>query len=140
MLLMLSERLKKLFIISLLLIYAHGIEEVITGFQYNDSFMIFFADYFNTTPELFYWISHLIWWISLPLLFILFKPHRLGLPLMILFSIVFVVEIHHVIKGLVSGSYYPGMVTALVYPVMGFFFWKQLIQDLRKYYAKSTNR
>lgn len=135
---MLSKELRKLFIVSLLLIYAHGIEEVINGFQNYDSFMILFAKYFNTTPQFFYWVSHIVWWVSIPLLFILFKSSPLGLPLMTIFGLVFVIELHHVIKGLAIGGYYPGMITALFYPIMGLFFWKQLIQDLRKYYAKST--
>lgn len=51
---MISKKLHNIFLISLLLIYAHGLEETITGFQYSDSFMIFGANYFNISPETFY--------------------------------------------------------------------------------------
>ena len=126
---MISHQLKRIFLFSLVLIYAHGLEEIIGGFQYFDSFMIFGAEYFGTTPETFYWISHLIWWSLLPVLFFLFNKSRLGLPLMSLYGLVFIVELHHPIKGFLAGRYYPGMITALFYPVFGFFYWRQIIND-----------
>lgn len=126
---MASNKLKHIFLLSLLLIYAHGIEEVINGFQYSDSFIVYGSNLFNTTPEIFYWISHLVWWVSLPILFLLFRKSRLGLTLMTLYGLVFFIELHHPIKGFLAGSYYPGMVTALFYPVFGFFYWKQIITN-----------
>ncbi len=126
---MISHQLKRIFLSSLVLIYAHGLEEIIGGFQHFDSFMIFGAKYLGTTPETFYWISHLIWWISLPVLFFLFNKSRLGLALMSLYGLVFIVELHHPIKGFLVGRYYPGMITALLYPVFGFFYWRQIIND-----------
>lgn len=126
-----SNKLKKLFLLSLILIYAHGIEEIINGFQHLDSFMVYGANLFSTTPEIFYWVSHLIWWISLPILFLLLSKKRLGLILLTLYGLVFFVELHHPIKGLLVKGYYPGMITALIYPVFGFFYWKQVIRDWR---------
>ncbi|MBI2595722.1 HXXEE domain-containing protein [Candidatus Daviesbacteria bacterium] len=120
------DKLKHIFLLSLLLIYAHGVEEIINGFQYSDSFMVYGANLFNTTPEIFYWISHLIWWFSLPLLFLVFNKSRLGLFLMTLYGFVFFIEIHHSIKGFLAGRYYPGMVTAMLYPIFGIFYWRQL--------------
>ena len=126
---MASHKLKRLFSLSLLLIYAHGVEEIINNFQYSDSFMVYGANLFNTTPEIFYWVSHLIWWPSLPILFLLFRKNRLGLFLMTLYGFVFFIELHHPIKGLLAGSYYPGMITALLYPIFGGVYWKQIIED-----------
>lgn len=126
---MISDKLKHIFLLSLILIYVHGVEEIINGFQYSDSFMVYGANLFNTTPEIFYWVSHLVWWISLPTLFLLFNKNRLGLLLMTLYGFVFFIELHHPIKGLLSGRYYPGMITALLYPVFGIFYWKQIIRD-----------
>jgi len=126
---MLSNKLKHLFLLSLILIYAHGVEEIINNFQYSDSFMVYGANLFNTMPEIFYWVSHLISWPSLPILFLLFRKNRLGLFLMTLYGFVFFIELHHPIKGLLIGSYYPGMNTAMVYPIFGIFYWKQIIED-----------
>ena len=126
---MVSDKLRHLFLLSLLLIYAHGVEEIVNGFQDSDSFMIYGANLFNTTPEIFYWVSHLIWWAFLPILFLLFNKKRLGLILMTLYGFVFFIELHHPIKGLLVGSYYPGMITAMLYPIFGIFYWKQIIKD-----------
>ena len=126
---MVSNKLKYTFLLSLLLIYAHGVEEIINGFQYSDSFMVYGANLLNTTPEIFYWVSHLVWWTSLPLLFLLFRENRLGLLLMTLYGLVFFIELHHPIKGLLASRYYPGMITAMLYPIFGIFYWKQIIID-----------
>ena len=128
---MISKRLKNIFLLSLLLIYSHGVEEIIGGFQHFDSFMVFGAKYFGTTPEVFYWISHLVFWILLPTLFLLFRNRRIGLVLISMFGLIFFIEIHHIIKGITANRYYPGMTTALFYPVIGFFFWKELIKNWR---------
>lgn len=125
---MISENFAKVFLFFLVLIYAHGIEEVLTGFHYNDSFMILGAQYFNISVETFYWISHLVWWISVPLLFIIFRKSKFIFPLMALYGLVFIIESHHLVKALIIKSYYPGMVTALFYPIVGFFYWRQLIK------------
>lgn len=126
---MASRKLKTIFLISLLLIYLHGFEEIIVGFSSSDSFIMYGSRYFGTTPEVFYWIFHIIYWLLLPILFILFHSKRVGLFLMTLFSIVFIFELHHILKAIVAGDYYPGAITAIFYPIIGFFFWKQLIKD-----------
>lgn len=128
---MISNKLERIFLISLFLIYIHGVEEIIGGFQHFDSFMIFGAKYFSTTPEMFYWISHLIWWFSVPLIFIVFKKYRFILLIMAIYGTVFIIEFHHVIKAFIAKSYYPGTITALFYPLIGFFYWKELLKNWR---------
>jgi len=129
---MISKRLKHIFLISLLLIYAHGIEEIIGGFQYFDSFMVLGANYFGTTPEIFYWVFHIIFWLSLLILFMLFHKRKVGLILMTIFGVIFIIELHHPIKAILARQYYPGMITALFYPIVGVFFWKQIFTDWKK--------
>lgn len=91
--------------------------------------MVYGAKMFNATPEIFYWVSHIIWWTFLPILFFLFNKKPLGLLLLTLYGLVFFIELHHPIKGLLAGSYYPGMFTAVFYPIFGIFYWKQIIKD-----------
>ena len=134
---MISKRLRNLFLVSLLLIYAHGVEEILGGFQYSDSFMIFGAAIFQTTPEDFYWASHIIWWISVPALFLLLNTSKWILPLLTLYGAVFFVEIHHIIKSIIAASYYPGMITAAFYPILGYFYWSELISNFRKNIKKT---
>lgn len=135
---MITKKLNILFIASLLLIYLHGVEEIITGFQHYDSFMVTGARIFQTSTEIFYWVSHILWWLLLPTLFVLFRNTRVGLYLLVLYGFVFLVELHHPIKALLAQSYYPGMITALFYPIFGFVYWRELFKNIKgdKRYAR----
>jgi small-conductance mechanosensitive channel len=44
---------------------------------------------------------------------------------------VYISELHHIWKAVVSWSYYPGLITALAFPVIGFFFWRELIKSFQ---------
>jgi len=83
------------------------------------------------TPETFYWGFHVIWWLLLPSAYIFFRKSPILLPLLTLFSIVFAFELHHIVKAAIAGQYYPGMITAIFYPILGVFFYKELIQNWR---------
>mgnify|MGYP001597440980 CR=1 FL=1 len=124
---MITPRLKIIFAASLFVIYLHGVEEVIGGFQHVDSFMAFGASLLNTSVEIFYWTSHIVWWLAVPLLYFIFRNSAYLFLLLSLYGLVFVVELHHVAKAMQIGSYYPGAITAIFYPIIGFFFWRELL-------------
>ena len=129
---MISEKLRKIFYIALVLIYVHVIEELLTGFQHTDSFMIIGGNLIGTIPEGFYWILHTIWLLGVPAIYYFFRKSKNLLPLALLFGLVFFVEFHHLIKGLMRMEYYSGIVTSLAYPVLGFFYWKQIFVDWKE--------
>ena len=126
-----SQKLQHLFLLSLALVYIHGLEEILTGFQYKDSHIAFGAKMLGTSPELFYWVTHIIFWLSLPILYFIFRNSKYGLVLAGVFGIIFIEEFHHLIKGAQSLQYSPGVFTALFYPILGIFFWKQWLRDWR---------
>ncbi len=134
---MVSQRLKNIFLLTLIPIYIHGIEEVVTGFPHVDDFMKFGANYFRISPAQFYWDSHIIFWISLPLLYLLFQKKRIALLLFSLFGIFFIVELHHIYKAIYFKSYYPGLLTALIYPLIGVFYYQELLRNWRKKYGRN---
>ena len=125
---MTSKRLNLLFISALVLIYLHGLEEVLTGFQHIDSFMEFGGRIFSISTESFYWFSHLLWWLGAPIIFLISRKKPIILPLLALFGIVFFIETHHLVKSLLIQSYYPGMFTAFLYPIFGIYFYKELMR------------
>ena len=125
---MTSKRTNLLFLAALTLIYLHGLEEVLTGFQHIDSFMKFGGRVFNVGSENFYWFSHLIWWLAAPIIFLVFRKKPIILPLLALFGTVFFIEIHHLVKALLMQAYYPGMITASIYPIFGIYFYRELIK------------
>lgn len=129
---MISNKLKKLYLVTMVLIAAHGIEEYLSGFSYKDSFVFYFASLFESKEQVFYWSFHILWWLLVPIAFLLiFGGKKWTLILLTLFGVVYFFEMHHILKGLPQRSYYPGMVTAFLYPILGFFYWKQLIKDWR---------
>ena len=128
---MTSKRLQFLFLLSLFLIAAHAVEETLTGFRHTDSFVIAIAGWLSMTPDTFYWVFHIIWWTLLPSVYIFLRKQPILLPLLTLFSIVFLFELHHVIKAIIAGQYYPGAITAFFYPILGIFFYRELLRNWR---------
>lgn len=130
---MVSQKLKNIFLFTLIPIYLHGIEEIVTGFPHTDSFMKLGGNYLNISSEQFYWVFHTVWWVSLPMLYMLFHKKQIALFLFSLFGMFFVIELHHIFKAFYLRSYYPGLLTTLIYPFIGIFYWKELVFNWRKY-------
>jgi hypothetical protein len=129
---MISKNLRKILILTVLLIAAHGVEEVLTGFSAKDFFIQYPSAFFKNAHELFYWTFHIMWWLLVLIAFFLILGGKKAvLIILTLFGFVYIFEIHHVIKGIVSGSYYSGIVTGAIYPILGFFYWKELIKNWR---------
>lgn len=131
---MITNKLKKILILTLGLIYIHGLEEIISGtFAPNDPWMVFFGNLFETRAEVFYWSFHIMWWVLVPIGIILLTGNRkLILSLLSLFGILYFIELHHPIKAILAGHYYPGAISGLFYPVLGFFYWKELFKNWSK--------
>ncbi len=124
---MIAKKLKIILILTLGLVYLHGLEEFLSGFPFNDPWMVFFGNLVETKTQVFYWTFHAMWWILVPVGVILLIGNRRWIhALLVLFGIIYVIELHHVIKGVLSGGYYPGMITGMIYPILGFFYWKEL--------------
>lgn len=129
---MVSKKLKFLFLLTLFLVAAHGIEEVLTGFLYKDPFISYFSGLFNTKGEVFYWAFHIMWWLMLVVGYLFILGGRWALIPLTLFGIVYIFEVHHLMKAFEIGDYYPGMISAFFYPIIGFFYWKELLENWRK--------
>ena len=43
-------------------------------------------------------------------------------------GIIFIYELHHLYKAVLTGGYYPGLITALLFPVIGYFYWRELLK------------
>src|SRR3989344_5938046 len=128
---MISQRLKYIFLLTILLTFVHGGEEIATGFYQKDLFILFFAKYFSTIPQTFFFTFHFMWWIVLLVTMVFLIGGRFAYWLLTLVSVIYVFELHHVVKALLASGYYPGVITALFFPILGFFFWKELIRNWR---------
>lgn len=128
---MVSKKLKKILVLTIPLVAVHGAEEILTGFYKEDSFIKFFASFFSNNDQTFYWTFLIMWWLMLAVGFLLVIGGKWTLRVLTLFGIVYFFELHHVIKGIFTWQYYPGMITGAIYPVLGFFYWKELLKNLK---------
>ncbi|MCH8987069.1 HXXEE domain-containing protein [Patescibacteria group bacterium] len=69
------------------------------------------------------------------MLLIIFYISLLGakwqLRFMTFIGVVLIFELWHIVGALRTMSYYPGMITAFLFPILGFFFWKELLYHKR---------
>ncbi len=127
---MISERLHKLFLLSIPLFIVHGIEEYLTGFYNVDD--ILFGHLSPDISQSAFAIFQVLWWIFLITIYKLSKS-KYGFNLMIFVGLIYIFELHHLIHALfIEKAYYPGVITAIGFPIFTLFFWKELIKNRRK--------
>lgn len=130
---MISDKLKKILLLGLVLIYAHGAEEILFGFWKVDSVLMTWNDSLISIPQAVYYASHIAWWLLLIPIALLAMGGKWALRGLALFGIVWFIEIHHVLGAIfVTHVYYPGIATAILYPVVGIFYYKELIQNFSR--------
>ncbi len=127
---MISTRLKNIFAISIPVFIAHGLEEYFTGFYNVDSHFKFMFGYFNTlsTPQAVFLLFQIMLWFILVISVLLISGEKWQLWLMIIPGLIYIYELQHFWKVLTVGGYYPGAITAIAFPIVGFLFWKELIK------------
>ena len=130
---MISQKLKTIFLISIPIFIAHGLEEILFGFAANDSHVAFMFGKLASLPttQAVFIMFQIMIWLLLVISYLLLLGHKWQLRLMSILGIIFVYELHHLYKAISVGGYYPGIVTAIPLYIIGFFFWK----ELRKQFA-----
>jgi|SRR3989338_5580036 len=128
-----TQKLQKLFLISIPLFIAHGLEEIFTGFYNMDSQIGFWfgnLNYLPTSRATFILFQIMIWFMLIIGYLLLLGP-KWQLRLMFIPGIIFIYEFHHLYKAISIGDYYPGLITAIPLYIVGFFFWKELIKNYK---------
>jgi len=136
---MVSRKLKLFFLLSIPLFILHGSEEYLTGFYNIDSFSKFVFHYSEgmSVMQATFLTFQFVWWLLLIVVAFVLLRKNWQLYLMTLFGIVFIFELHHIVKAVINLGYYPGLITGLLFPVIGFFYWKELTRNWRKNYDRS---
>lgn len=117
-----------IFAVSILLNYLHGIECIKTKFYDVEPNFYFCTKYFKTIHESVYYVFHGTFWIFLLLMLcFLLGGNWIFIPLG-LYGTVFFSEFHHFIKGIKKRKYYSGMITSFFFPILGFFYWIELLK------------
>ena len=130
---MISKRLKNIFAISIPIFIAHGLEEYFTALYNVDSHAKFIFGYFFTlpTPQAIFLLFQIMLWLMLIISLFLISGEKWQLRLMIIPGLIYIYELQHIWKALTVWGYYPGLITAIAFPIIGFLFWKELIKNFQ---------
>jgi len=129
---MLPKRFQLILLISLLLNYLHGLECVIAKFYEIQPDFYFFTEYFHSIHEGVYFVLHGSFWVYILLAYLLLKGGKWVFIPLALYGTIFVSEIHHFVRGVMIMKYYPGLVTSLFFPIVGIFYWTEVVRLWRK--------
>lgn len=129
---MISNRLKNIFVISIPVFVGHGLEEYFKDFYNIDGIFNFMIGPLNamSMPQATFLLFQIMLWILLVVSALLITSEKWQLRLMIIPGLVYVFELHHIWKAVQMWDYYPGLITALAFPVFAFVFWKELLKGL----------
>lgn len=126
---MISKKLKNLFLISIPIFIAHGLEEYFTNFYTFDP--VLFKHLGDTTKELF--IIAQVGLIVLALIIYYFLLNRKpGFMISILWGVLLILEFEHLYRAISLGGYTPGLITGLLFIPLNFFYWKEFLINWRK--------
>lgn len=130
---MISNKLKTIFVISIPVFIAHGLEEIFSNFYNIDWSTKIVFGFLNemSVPQATFIVFQIMMWLALMVFAFLIVSEQWRLRLLFLPGIIFIVELHHIWNALGAGSYYPGVITAIPLTIIGFFFWKELLKQFR---------
>ena len=130
---MISSKLKNIFALSIPLFIAHGIEEFLTHFYDIDAHdqAIFGLLSSLSNHGATFVVFQIMFWLILIVSYLLISSEQWRFRLMFVPGIIFIYELHHLYKAVLTGGYYPGLITALLFPVIGYFYWRELLKARR---------
>lgn len=131
---MISNHLKTLVLFSIFAFSVHGAEEYLTGFYNTDSFSRFFFQIFESMSSLqaTFLLFQICIAILLTVVYLLLRDGKPVLYLATFLGLIFLFELHHLVKAVMVQSYYSGIISAIFIYVLGYFYWKELIKNWSK--------
>ena len=128
---MISTKLKTIFAISIPLFIAHGVEEILTGFYTLDQWdeWIFGLLPFTSVHEAMFVTFQVMLWLTLVVGLLMLQSERMRLYVLGVAGVVYLFELHHIVKAILAGGYYPGLITALLFPPLAYLFWKEWVRN-----------
>jgi hypothetical protein len=130
---MITTRLKAIFALSIPLFIAHGIEEIMTGFYSVDAWDVYLFQPFAqlSLHGVMFVTFQLMFWLLLVVSLVLLSGERWRFRMLGIIGVVYIFELHHIIKAVLAGGYYPGLITSLLFPIFAYFFWKEWIRNIK---------
>ena len=131
---MISQKLKTIFYISIPVFIAHGLEEIFNDFYNIDwsTKLVFGFLSEMSVPQATFIVFQVMIWLAFIIFAFLIASEKWRLRLMFLPGIIFIVELHHPWSVITSLGYYPGAITSIPLIILGFLFWKELLNNYKK--------
>ena len=125
-----TRRLHLLLGVSIPLFIIHGLEEWYTRIYETDSHVKFFFDPLAnmSVAQATFIVFQISLWIILAISFFLTWNDRWQKRMMVILGFVFIYEIQHPISALMVQGYYPGLYSSLLFPIIGYYYWKELLK------------
>jgi len=131
---MISNKLKTIFALSIPLFIAHGIEEFATHFYETDAWdQAIFGNLFSglSMHGATFVTFQIMLWLLLIISLLLLLGEKWQFRIIAIAGVVYIYELHHIIKAVAALDYYPGLITALAFPIIAYFFWREWFRNLR---------
>ncbi|TSC59139.1 MAG: Uncharacterized protein Greene041662_646 [Candidatus Peregrinibacteria bacterium Greene0416_62] len=128
------HRLRTIFAWSIPVFIAHGVEEYLTGFTKVDPIFAFVFQPVLRMPVAngTFVVFQVMAWILLIVCAVLLLGERWQKRLLIIPGLLYIFEMHHLIEALLRWNYYPGLLTAIVFPVFAVLFWREYFRGDRQ--------
>ncbi len=131
---MITPRIKLFFGLSIPLFIAHGVEEFATRFYDTDAWgQAIFGDLFSnlSTPGATFVTFQIMLWLLLIVSALLLTGEKWRFRMLAVVGLVYIFELHHIIKAVMLSGYYPGLITSLGFPIIAYFFWREWFRALK---------
>jgi len=134
-----TSKLRNIFGLSILLFIAHGIEEFLTHFYETDAWdQAIFGSLFGnlSTHGATFVTFQVMFWLLLTISFLLLMGEKWQFRILAIAGLIYIYELHHIIKAVSEWGYYPGLITALAFPFIAILFWKEWFKVYKNYKNK----
>jgi len=128
---MITQRLKNIFLLLIPIFIVHGLEEYFTDFYHIDPSIQAVFGRFGFSLSSTFLVFQIVLWLLLIVGFILLRKYILYKTISMIMGGLLVFELWHIYKAIMVGGYYPGLYTALLFPIVGYFYWRELINNYK---------
>ncbi|MEK7480120.1 MAG: HXXEE domain-containing protein [Patescibacteria group bacterium] len=127
---MITKKLKTIFGFSILLFILHGLEEFFTHFYDVDAFdQRIFSIFSNLSIHgATFATFQIMFWLLLTISFLLILGEKWQFRVLAIAGLIYIYELHHILKAVSEWGYYPGLITALGFPFVAVLFWKEWLK------------
>jgi len=133
---MISWKLRRIFLISILVFVVHGTEEYITSFYTVDHSYLYLVEKLQIVEnqELVFILYQLGILIALLLIAIFVRDRLSTLMVYGLIGIFMLLEVQHIIESIIQTTYYPGAISSFIFLIIAYYFWKEWFKEIKRYH------